>query len=107
MRRRTFSTLVFFIFLLAGINLYLEMPPPGHNITVAGLKAIRVGMTKAEVEAILRRPPGHYGPGVAVFNSFPESTLPPKERTLHQWAKDGLAIAVEFNGEGKVWSMWG
>ena len=67
---------------------------PNHNITNEGVARLKEGMTRAEIETILRLPPGDYGPGKAIEGPFHW------DANIKHWKAGSIAIRVRFNEQG-------
>src|SRR5688500_12657474 len=106
MCKRLLTTLTVLAVLLAGGYLFLCWTAPRHNITLKAFDAIQEGMARAEVEAILRVPPGHYlvrsEPWFREQDRQPRPWMGPAEF----WSVDAFAICVAFNDNGRVKDMW-
>src|SRR5438876_12330427 len=74
---------------------------PGPQINRASYEQIQVGMTQAQVEAILGGPPGDYGAREleAYTHIGSEGQLPEVGR-VERWLGTSAFIAVEFDGLG-------
>jgi len=84
---------------LAGYPVWREHRALPVGINRAGYDRIKVGMTEAEVEAILGGPPGYYGkmlpPCGGSVHVFPSVTV-------KNWDSDGPNIWVYFSPDGRV-----
>lgn len=95
----------------------LVLWPRSSRVTRENFRLIRVGMSRAEVEAILG-PPGDYANGdtkgcgtagvrdhESVFTA--EAYLLPQSSAWHgDWHDDRILIQVDINREGKVFSAF-
>jgi hypothetical protein len=76
------------------------LTPPRPGITSANCARIRVGMRRAEVEAILGGPPGYYHGGRLV--SRREDPFESLYGTMPAWAGDEGTVYVRFSRDGNV-----
>jgi hypothetical protein len=97
-RRFWFAVGLLALFLVGGF-LWFNYPRPPFGISAQGCAAIRNGMTSAECEAVIGKPPGMYdveiyeyqgGIPVAIFHSSAD------------WVGPNGAISVYFDEEGLV-----
>ncbi len=85
--------------LLAGV-LLLFCAPQRHDLTRQDFKRLRLGMTLAQVEAVLG-PPGDYRTGVCVSDTWPREENWLAMQSLHgdlkTWESDAAIIVVGFD----------
>ncbi len=83
-------------------------PKPRIDTSPAAFARLRYGMTRAEVEAALGGPPGHYGSdpgGQPMVKSMPKCFAPgrsPKFSADHNWLSDAGWIGVDYDAADRV-----
>jgi len=79
---------------------------PVHRITPDTAKKIHEGMTRAEVEAIFRVPPGDYrSPDDANLVAWQNPDAFPSGCSFEVWQARNVAVSVCFDQDGKVLSQ--
>jgi hypothetical protein len=99
-RRKVVLGLAAAALVLTGHVGWRAFAPPRHRITADSIRAIRGGMTLAEVETLLGAPPGDYsttGKGVVGRDASPLPTWYYKS-----WSADDAGVTVWFDNEGWV-----
>ena len=100
-RKRLLLILACFAAMLMAGYVTLRLTAPGrHQITEENCKAIQIGMTEEEVNAILGVESGDYSTG-----AYKEDTaykLLIRQGSGKAWIADDAAIRVSFNEAGKV-----
>jgi hypothetical protein len=80
--------------------LALLQPARHDSVTLDNYRCIQVGMTRAQVEAILGGPPGNYcRPGQPLRGLKPRALADPE---IRQWIGSSLIVSVIFDGKGRV-----
>jgi hypothetical protein len=80
-------------------KLFLPINPyPVHRFSDAMIRQLKPGMTKAEVQAVLKGPAGHYGNPEFLSGrySIERITFPPGT-TTQAWSDDGLKVELAFD----------
>jgi hypothetical protein len=101
MKKRRLMLRVGFLVVIALASLVaVSLTSPKHKINQESVKFIQRGMTKAEVEAILGRPPGDYSksPG-GTWIQQPDDEVAPStlQGARETWKSDDVMITVIFN----------
>jgi hypothetical protein len=100
--RKLFLALFAVALLLFGAGFPLLFPRPSP-VTKAAFDQLEVGMTRAEVEAILGGPPGDYTTGPTNPNLTAIGTIDPEVEELW-WCGDEGEINLGFDVRGVVFS---
>jgi hypothetical protein len=93
MRRRTLLVLASLLVCaaLAGL-LYVQIFTAASPVRWENVPAIKAGMTRADVEALLGAPPGVYATRAIQVQPFP-----PSQRPWTLWIGDDRAVCVAFD----------
>src|SRR5262245_57459436 len=104
MRRRTLLVVLAGLAVVVAIGvvvLWARAAP--ERITRENYERIRVGMSRAEVYAVLG-PPGDYSTGDEKLSDLPLPPCQPQLQalSLEEWTSDRVRIGVYFDGTGNV-----
>lgn len=98
MTKRRLVWVVACLALAVGLGIWFVTRP--HPVNETNFNRIRVGMTQAEVEAILGCPPGDYATRPWMADAFEEDYQEPDR--LETWASDWGYIRVRFDKSDRV-----
>jgi hypothetical protein len=89
-----------------GLLLALWLTAPPRRVDPAGYAGLRVGMSRAEVEAHLGVQWPHYArnasPGLRLLEGAVDPKSGPLATPLATWLGDDYAICLRFDGAGRV-----
>src|SRR5262245_32436947 len=94
-RKKRLLVSVLVAFVLTGfISSFMWLTGPKPGVTRENYERIGIGMTEAEVEAIVNSPSVSYPPDEGYWD--------PRVKSIRRWDDGPYTLTVEFDGNGRV-----